>query len=669
MGFYDDPVVDDNSKRSEESVNVVKSLFTRKNGFISKDETPDYGVDLDVELILNQKHASSYKFAIQIKSTIAVKIVDYGSVPYISFPFTTSRLKYLAKRAPSYGLITIYDDTTGKCYFDYVEEIIKRLDEHPQKKEWRNQDQVNILIPSIVLTAELLPQIHQKFQIRFENNRALLQEHGRQFNIPYLETNNTPSTKLNLKDPIKLAKFLETHGNMLFNENEFKMISQMLDIVSKQQINSSPELIFLSAITYTRMGDVVEAEYYIRKAKKINPQLSAKYNRIINFSELRIEFLKGNINHDRFSEKFRELSALEDDIENKLILDINAIWMDFISSLDELDKIDLLPEIKEIWARLEQSDLSEDKKHLLNVYLSEIQHSYGVEKFLRLYHKYKIRESLKVPMSDQQRASEAIAIVGLTESAVAIVGKAYNYGDDNEFPLLKAISAHQLGQNFFNMRSALHLLNEKDKTPLNHEKTIESYTRNQNYCLIGYNLFLNLHMFENARNALSTAFDLQKLCFEITGVISGPRSPEQLMTIIQEIEAVYDLLPFKSTVDNMNSVLVKRAKADGNILKIASEKDIIRFARDILEAYQLPEERLPNILHDLKMLKTFEERCNNPNIEFLQNLRHMQHPSTQYAEPPLYILRHKTLNLQTKPSSDIEFLLNEFSSILNPKTD
>ncbi|WP_288879231.1 DUF4365 domain-containing protein [Pedobacter panaciterrae] len=669
MSFYDDPIVDDNSKRSEESVNVVKSLFTRKNGFISKEETPDYGVDLDVELVLNQKNASSYKFAIQIKSTIAVKIIDYDSAPYISFPFKTSRLKYLAKRAPSYGLVIIYDDTNSKAYFDYVEEIIKRLDEHPQKIDWRNHDQVSLLIPSTPLTSDILPEIHQKFRTRFENNNALLKEHGRQFNIPYLETNTNSADKLDLKDPIKLAKFLEIHGNMLFNENEFKSISQMLGIVNKQQINSSPELIFLSAITYTRMGDVVEAEYYIRKAKKIKSQLSEEYNRIINFSELRIEFLKGNIDHALFSQKFRELSAWEVDIENKLTLDINAIWMDFMTSLDDLDKLDLLHEIEQIWERISQAELSIDKKHVLNVYLSEVQHSYGVEKFLRLYHKYKIKESLQVPMSDQERATEAIAIAGLTESATSIVGKAYNYGNENKLPILKAISAHQLGKNFFTMRSALRLVAQEDKMQVNQEKLIESYLRNQTYCLVAYTLFLELHMFENAHNALTTTYEIQKLGFEITGVVSGPRSPDQLLKIIREIETAYDLMPFESAVDNMSSLSLKRNKNDREILKDASEKDLERFAKDILAAYQLPEERLPYILHDLNILKTFEQRCNNPNIELLQDLTHMQSNATKYAQPPIYILRHKTLNIQTKPSSDIESLLNEFSSVLNPKTE
>lgn len=670
MSFYDDPIVDDNSMRSEESVNIVKSLFTRKNGFITKDETPDYGVDLDVELIINQKQASADKFAIQIKSTIAVKIIDYNSVPYISFPFVTSRLKYLAKKVPTYGLIIIYDDSTGKCYFDYVEEIIKRLDEHPQKNEWRNQDQVSMLIPSTVLTAAVLPEIHQKFQIRFENNRALVQEHGKQFNIPYLETNLTSPAKLNLKDQVQVAEFLKTHGNMLFNENEYKMISQMLVILSKKQIDSSPELIFLSAITYTGMGDVVEAEYYIRKAKKICAQLSAEYNRSIDFSELRIEFLKGNISHSLFSKKFRALSAMEDNIENKLTLDINAVWMDFISDLDLIDQIELLPEIETLWQRIEQSDLPEDKKHLLNVYLSEVQHTYGIKKFLRLYYEHKAKESLKIPIPIQERAEKAVKIIGLTENAVAIVGKAYEYSRENDIILLKAISAQQLGKNFLTMRSALRFISQEDRMPVNQEKATEMYLRNQTYCLIAYGIFLDLKMFENAHSALTTTYDIQKLGFEITGVLSGPKSPEQLLQIIREIESTYDLQPFESSVDNINTLTTTKNKETGrDILKDADEKELKQIAGHILSAYQLPQDRLPHVVHDLTMVKTFEERCSNPDIELLQKQRHLQHPSSTYAQLPIYILRHKKLNIQTKPSSDIEYLLNEFSGFLTPETE
>ncbi|PSL31713.1 hypothetical protein [Chitinophaga ginsengisoli] len=38
MSFYNDPVVDENSSRSEGLVNAMKTLFTRKNRFISREK-------------------------------------------------------------------------------------------------------------------------------------------------------------------------------------------------------------------------------------------------------------------------------------------------------------------------------------------------------------------------------------------------------------------------------------------------------------------------------------------------------------------------------------------------------------------------------------------------------------------------------------------------------
>ncbi|MFC2152916.1 DUF4365 domain-containing protein, partial [Bacteroidota bacterium] len=121
MTFFDNPIVDESSKISEESVLHVKGLFSRKNRFISREETPDYGVDLDVELIKNNG-ASGLKFAIQIKSSKNLKYINQSSV--VSFKFKTSRLGYLSRRKPAYGIIIVYDDNTQIAYFEYVETII-----------------------------------------------------------------------------------------------------------------------------------------------------------------------------------------------------------------------------------------------------------------------------------------------------------------------------------------------------------------------------------------------------------------------------------------------------------------------------------------------------------------------------------------------------------------
>jgi hypothetical protein len=55
MAFTDSPEVDESSKRSEESVALVKSILSRRNRFINREENPNYGVDLDVELVARNK--------------------------------------------------------------------------------------------------------------------------------------------------------------------------------------------------------------------------------------------------------------------------------------------------------------------------------------------------------------------------------------------------------------------------------------------------------------------------------------------------------------------------------------------------------------------------------------------------------------------------------------
>ncbi|RZK32241.1 MAG: DUF4365 domain-containing protein, partial [Hymenobacter sp.] len=98
MAYSDSPRVDDNSKRSEESVLRVKSILSLKNGFINREESPDCGVDLDIELITDGKNASARKFAVQIKSAAKLNTVKKNGKEFFAFSFETSRLNYLRKR-------------------------------------------------------------------------------------------------------------------------------------------------------------------------------------------------------------------------------------------------------------------------------------------------------------------------------------------------------------------------------------------------------------------------------------------------------------------------------------------------------------------------------------------------------------------------------------------
>jgi Domain of unknown function (DUF4365) len=136
MSFIENPEVDLYSEASEESVNEARRVFTQRNGFLVREENPDKGVDLDVELILD-KRVTGFKFAIQLKSVQELRVINKDGTQYISYSFKTSRLGYLIRRKPGLGLIVIYDDINRQLYFDYVENIYRILMDEHKDDEWK----------------------------------------------------------------------------------------------------------------------------------------------------------------------------------------------------------------------------------------------------------------------------------------------------------------------------------------------------------------------------------------------------------------------------------------------------------------------------------------------------------------------------------------------------
>jgi len=669
MSFYEDPIVDKNSKRSEESVNAVKSWFTRKNGFISREEYPDYGVDLDVEIILNDTGASSKKFAIQIKSTTSVSTTIHDNKNSITLEFKTSRLGYLARREPAYGLIILYDESDNLCYFDYVEDIIKRLDESDRRTGWRDQKTVTILLPFQIITSKELKHIHQKFATRYENSHLLIKEHGLKYNIPLLNLNEERPTILpDFNDPYQVASFLEKHGGFLFSEHEYRLILQLFGRITKDQVLSSVNLVFLSAITYTHSGNVIEAEYYLRRATKMLGQMTDEEKAIIKFSKVRIEFLKGNIDYQSFFLKFKELADNIHDEENQLIIEINLLFFETAISVN-MEKIDLgvISKIERLARRIDNTNISEEKKHLFKVYHSETQHTFAIQAFINFYNKYKIKESLNIEIPIYERAEQAKLTISLTNLAADAAGKAYEFSKAKNLPLLKATAAHQLSKNFLSLRLALLLIPVEDRLAQDDTQVNEQYGRYHNLSLIAYNQFLEMHMFENAHEALSSAYDLQRLCMNLTNHSIGTVPQEGILKVIREIEGTYDLQPFDSQVDFLSEVHLGRKKNYKEILIGATTETLRQLAKGVLDGYELPLDRLPNIEHDLTMLKIFYEHCKDANIEALQHLGHIKNYDTHYSSLPIYILKHKILNIETGPSSDMKELLNELSIMIDLK--
>jgi hypothetical protein len=135
------------------------------------------------------------------------------------------------------------------------------------------------------------------------------------------------------------------------------------------------------------------------------------------------------------------------------------------------------------------------------------------------------------------------------------------------------------------------------------------------------------------------------------------------MAIIRKLETDNEFRPFSSAAEFMVKTL---AENDGKKIGLADLTDdaILTLAKDALAVYDLPQNRLPNIITELKAIRLFDSRCGNPQIELLTNNSHMADKGTKYAAPPSFVLSHKQLHYQTPPSNDIEQLLAQHKDML-----
>ncbi len=659
MAFNDNPTVDDNSSKSEESVLKVKSVLTQKNGFICREESPDYGVDLDVELVEN-KESTSQKFAVQIKSSTSPKFINSKKGErFISFEFKTSRLGYLCGRPPAYGIIIMYDDSTKTIYFDYVEEIMKRITEI-RPDDWKAQKSINIHIAPNVLDDESAKKLHKKMLAKHENHILLLMSHGENYGIA--SYSNTKSDKVDFDDKKQIIKFLEDYGAITFNEQRFNFIEQLLSKLTHTDIQNSDVLLFVAAITYGQLGNVIEADYYIEKFYRRKTPPTEHEIEVVEFSKMKIEFLKGEADFEKYLAKLEKLKTTSTSPMNKLNIEINYTYIKLIGFFKEEDsKADVEKVIDDLFNKIETSTLDKKDKNFLKILQSQNLNVFACKEFGNERLKLKLQVDLRTDTSNTKRRLSNV--ISLIQKSLKYALDVYNYSKTYGNIMLKAISMHSLARYYLNYQYQLMMLNIK--TELQESPELKVVFENKiNLALAAFELCASQNMHDEAHQTLICAYELKMVYMNQYKKELGLRSFYEIETILLEIERITGISHFKSVSrDSYEGLKAKLRYKDS--LKNKTDKELEQIAMEILNAYELPIARLPNVIHEVKTFQIFEQRCTNKNIQLLQDKRHLSSQSTAYVEPSTFILQSKLSGLETKPSHDIEVLLNEFSTILH----
>ena len=292
MSFNTCPKIDLNAERSEISVLRTREFFSKRNGFVSHEVngTQDYGVDIYAQLI-EDSNVSGGLVPIQIKSAKKGQGICKRRGDFISLKFSTSRLGHLCRHVPYYGIIIFYDEDSDILYFDYVWEIYKRVMNDKKDASWKNNKHIYIHFPvENILESNTIMNIREIFIRIYYNNTRLINDLGINYNIPVIEKG---SRDIPFKQKHEIIKHLEEKGADLFNKNQYKDIIQLLEELSIQDISSKKLLLFLAAVSYTEVGKLLDAEFYLSKCFKNRDLFNKGLMEILELQKIKVDFAFG----------------------------------------------------------------------------------------------------------------------------------------------------------------------------------------------------------------------------------------------------------------------------------------------------------------------------------------------------------------------------------------
>jgi hypothetical protein len=649
MGFYDNPKIDKSRERSEESVIETKKLFSLKNGFVSREENPDLGVDFDVELLVSQQ-ASRKKFAIQIKSSETFKKITIKDCEYLKLSFGTSRLGYLTRNSPGLGLIVLYEETEKLLYFDYIESIIKRIAEFKDNSNWMEQEETTIYVPvENKLDEEAIRLIYNRYLQVHNNHDLLLSLYSEKFNLPSI----VPITINSSENKEEVLKLIENYGPYLINEFKFGELYSVIEKLPREEITQNTKISFLAAVVYSEVGKPIESNLFIQYCRKSQIKLERDYLDILEFVSLKNDFLLGLRDVNKHIEILEQLSSRANSKANSLTIKINITLLKLHNLIreKEIDKR-MFSELSSLLDEILESDIEEPNKHLLIIYQASNYHIFAIKYVSEQFLKFKIKESLKVETSLEDRIEQVKKCHGILSVPSLYVYDSLKYAQEAESDLIAAHALHKLALFTYAFQFTLVLLDFplSDKT----DELTKLLTYSLNNTIQAYNLFIKLPSLADAHLAMTLAFEIKQLAMLSRKIELGIIDINKIQEIIVSLEKITGIEAFNSTI----SAVYNQKNSNEYIkeFKDYTEDEILYFADSVRVGLNLPKERLPNIIHDIKNRQYYEIHCDTNKYEVIQN---NISGDNIYAYPTDYMIINKQTGLILGKSRDLISLIEK----------
>lgn len=655
MAFFDLPIIDAPSADSERSERAVRDFLNQHTGYICRNDFPDKGCDLDIELITGGVAASNRRFGLQLKSVQKLPLLADGQT--ISYPFETSRLGYLLNRPIGEGLIVLYDVVNNRLYYEFALKVYQRLMQERGSDDWQDLHSVNIHIPADnALTAEAASVIHEHFTKRFETAAFLIASQGARYGIEVAM--QAKDSRYDTHNPESVRDLLLDYGMSLLQDNELDLCFWLLRSLPQSEIDKYGELMLLAAITYGETGRRYESENLIRKLYRQN-KVPPLQEAMVGYCHLKNQLVLDQISVDEFIIGAKKIRDTETSNYNQVIIDLNIIYYELVM-LKFYHQVpgDVPDRIRSLFARIAELPISSRNQRLLEVINAENLAQYINFFRLNYFHDLALFRSSQLPGRRQQLKADRDLLAQLNLELNNNLWKLYTSAQEESDKLLQAqallVRSRYLYAQEIDLFSQGGLLKLK-----NHDESM--YKEHIRLCLHGHDLFSEVGYMEQASQCLCVAIELilvgrSRYQYEDGLVLDDLLALKDKLESEQETEP-YEL-QFPQMEKRMATMSIERETRYMIDTKDLDDQQIDGLARSIGKAFLLPATSQVNLTNELRECRLFYEH-NLDEIDLLPYDRNYDQRQV-YRFPVRFVIRNKRTGIQSMPNHSVQKLLDSW---------
>lgn len=653
MAFDDLPQIDPPSEHDDEAKNRLAAIFSQKAGFISREQVPDKGNDYLVELI-EHRSAKNRHFCLQLKSVENPVLIDEGST--ISFSWLTSRMGYIMRNEPIYGILVIYDVSSGKLYYEYVYELYQKLMER-ETDGWKANQYVNVHVPvANVLDSGAASKIHLKYLRQFNNLSKMVADHGASYNLPVVKMGQVGEWDTGSTSGI--VEILQRFDLQPIEVNDLPIIHELITRLPSSEILQHKALCIQAALAYSEVGRIADSDFYLQRLCR-RFALEHGEELTVSFIQLKNDYSLGLVDIDGFVATSRMLLDKTDDPYNRLILRLNILNFELMGIRSLMDVPEAMAiEIGELASSIEALEESPRKYYLKLWNLENLVLFISVVR-VNGFNEMKILEQFGRTFTLEERLGMAQKLVGMQGLFNKEMKSVEDYAKNTESKLLRAYAI--LASTRSKLSLEIDLLISSDIPPdvAEHEKMLAYEV---NVTQQGVDIFFEYKLMAPAYGLMCMAAELHTITtdwYGLRSVVNYDKLQEGLRYFERELELPVFVSAAKKQIERQKEK--REVKESGNqdhkmrFLSGLEDKQLENLAATMILSGRFPNGKKEYLLKEMKSFKLFYLRCTDADVHIMVK----QLPQELvYSIPPSFQLRNSRSGIVSVASADMESLLN-----------